>query len=130
MRKMPGLLSSFTSQIIILVIFLIKSEKVDFTICDPPIPSPSKIPLKKKKLWKHIHIGSYYFFFTLTISRHKLCDAHHDHQQGWKNVQILQIYLCNFFGAVLIFWPYTCKQTKTLCYYHCAKSIMLKLLCY
>ena len=35
-----------------------------------------------------------------------------------------------FFGAVLIFWLYTRKQTKTQCYYHCAKSNMLKLLCY
>ena len=50
--------------------------------------------------------------------------------QRWKNVQILQIYLCYFFWAVLIFWLYTRKQTKTLCYYHCAKSNMLKLLCY
>ena len=35
-----------------------------------------------------------------------------------------------FFWAVLIFWLYMRKQTKTLCYYHCAKSNMLKLLCY
>ena len=54
-----------------------------------------------------------------------------DHiKHRWKNVQVLQIYLCYFFGAVLIFWLYMRKQTKTLCYYHCAKSNMLKLLCY
>ena len=51
-------------------------------------------------------------------------------KQRWKNVQILQIHLCYFFWAVLIFWLYMRKQTKTLCYYHCAKSNMLKLLCY
>ena len=50
--------------------------------------------------------------------------------QRWKNVRIMQIYLCYFLGAVLIFWLYMRKQTKTLCYYQCAKSKMLKLLCY
>ena len=50
--------------------------------------------------------------------------------QRWKNVQILQIYLCYLFWAVLIYWLYTRKQTKTLCSYHCAKSNMLKVLCY
>ena len=35
--------------------------------------------------------------------------------QRWKNLQILQIYLCYFFWAVLIFWLYMRKQTKTLC---------------
>ena len=50
--------------------------------------------------------------------------------QRWKNVQILRIYLCYFFQAVLIFWLYTRKQTETLYYCHSAKSNMLKLLCY
>ena len=39
-----------------------------------------------------------------------------DDDQRWKNVQILQIYLCYLFWAVLIFWLYMRKQTKTLCY--------------
>ena len=32
--------------------------------------------------------------------------------------------------AVLIFWLYTRKLAKTLCYYHCAKSNVLEALCY
>ena len=47
-------------------------------------------------------------------------------KQRWKNVQILQIYLCYFSLSVLIYWPYTRKVAKDTV----LKAIVLKALCY
>jgi hypothetical protein len=54
--------------------------------------------------------------------------------QRWKSVQILQIHLCYFSLAVLIFWLYTYKKAKdivllALCWKQCAISTMLSTLC-
>ena len=71
----------------------------------------------------------FYFGFLLAFARRSptliypksLCTSCLYHQmhrllstsQRWKNVQILQIYLCYFYLAVLIFWLYTRKWAKS-----------------